>query len=161
MADWIEPGQKAPAFSAPTDQGKVAKLKDYAGQFLVLYFYPRDDTPGCTKEACAFRDQAKEFAKLGASVLGVSTDSVASHQKFQKKFELNFPLLADEDHAIAEAYGAWREKNMYGKKSMGIQRSTYLIGPDQKVVHVWKKVQVDGHDQEVIETIQAAKKTKD
>jgi peroxiredoxin Q/BCP len=161
MADWIEPGQKAPAFSAPTDQGKVAKLKDYSGRFLVLYFYPRDDTPGCTKEACAFRDQTKELDKLGASVLGVSTDSVASHQKFQKKFDLNFPLLADEDHAIAEAYGAWREKNMYGKKSMGIQRSTYLIGPDHKVIHVWKKVQVDGHDQEVIETIQAAKQAKD
>jgi peroxiredoxin Q/BCP len=116
----------------------------------VLYFYPRDDTPGCTKEACAFRDRKKELTKLGAHVLGVSTDDVDSHVKFRDKYELNFPLLADVDHKIAEKYGAWREKNMYGKKSMGIQRSTYLIDAEGKVQKIWKKVSVDGHDEQII-----------
>ena len=117
---------------------------------MVLYFYPRDDTPGCTREACAFRDQQAELKKLGAKVLGVSTDSVESHGKFRDKYELNFPLLADPDHKVAEKYGAWREKNMYGKKSMGIQRSTFLIDADGKVAKVWKAVKVDGHDEQVM-----------
>lgn len=153
MADWIEEGKKAPAFTLMADDGKKVKLADFKGKPVVLYFYPKDDTPGCTKEACAFRDRKDELAKLGAVVLGVSCDSVESHVKFKKKYDLNFPLLADTDHAIAEKYGAWREKNMYGKKSMGVQRSTFLIDAAGKVVKVWKSVRVDGHDAAVIETI--------
>ena len=121
----------------------------------MLYFYPKDDTPGCTKEACAFRDRLAEIQKLGAVVLGVSADDVASHKKFSEKFSLNFPLLADTDHKLAEQYGAWREKNMYGKVSMGIQRSTFLIDAKGAVAKVWKKVSVDGHDQQVIDALTA------
>jgi peroxiredoxin Q/BCP len=110
-------------------------------------------TPGCTREACAFRDSKAALKKLGAAVLGVSTDDVASHEKFRDKYELNFPLLADVDHKVAEKYGAWREKNMYGKKSMGIQRSTFLIDANGKVARVWKKVNVDGHDEDVLAAI--------
>jgi peroxiredoxin Q/BCP len=150
MADWIEEGSKAPDFTLPADNGTKVKLSALAGKPIVLYFYPRDDTPGCTKEACAFRDRHQELAKLGALVFGASTDDVASHEKFRDKFKLNFPLLADVDHRVAEKYGAWREKNMYGKKSMGIQRSTFLIDRDGRVARVWKKVSVDGHDAEVI-----------
>jgi len=160
MSDWIEAGEKAPAFNLAADDGKKYKLADLKGSPVVLYFYPRDDTPGCTKEACAFRDRSKELAKHGAKVFGVSTDSVATHIKFRDKFELNFPLLADEDHAVAEKYGAWREKNMYGKKSMGIQRSTYLIDAAGKVARVWKKVQVDGHDMQVLEALAELKAAK-
>jgi peroxiredoxin Q/BCP len=116
----------------------------------VLYFYPRDDTPGCTREACAFRDQQAQLKKLGAQVLGISTDSSESHKRFRDKFQLNFPLLSDPDHTVAEKYGAWREKNMYGKKSLGIQRSTYLVDADGKVAKVWKAVKVDGHDEQVL-----------
>lgn len=149
MSDWIEPGKQAPAFTLPADDGSKVRLADLAGKAVVLYFYPKDDTPGCTREACAFRDAREDLQAEGVSVLGVSPDGVASHGKFRDKYQLNFPLLADEDHKVAEKYGAWREKNMYGKKSMGIQRSTYLIGPDGKVVRVWKKVSVDGHAEEV------------
>jgi peroxiredoxin Q/BCP len=153
MADWIEPGKKAPDFTLPSDDGGKIKLSALKGQPVVLYFYPRDDTPGCTREACAFRDQKTALAKLGAKVLGVSADTLESHEKFRAKFDLNFPLLADVDHKVAEKYGAWREKNMYGKVSMGIQRSTYLIDAEGKVARVWKKVNVDGHDEEVIAAI--------
>lgn len=156
MADWIEEGTKAPSFTLPTYEGKKIKLSDFKGKYVVLYFYPKDNTPGCTKEACAFRDADATLQKQGAVVLGVSPDSVASHEKFQTKFELTFPLLADEDHALAEKYGAWREKNMYGKKSMGVQRSTFLIDPQGKVLKVWKKVSVDGHVDAVLEALQAA-----
>ncbi len=155
MADWIEVGKKAPAFTLTADDGKKLKLSDLKGRPVVLYFYPKDDTPGCTKEACAFRDRKAEMEQLGAKVLGVSPDSVESHVKFREKYSLNFPLLADSDHAVAEKYGAWREKNMYGKKSMGIQRSTYLIDADGKVAQVWPRVQVDGHDDQVIEALKA------
>jgi peroxiredoxin Q/BCP len=154
MSDWVEEGKRAPAFTLKVDDGSTVRLSDFEGQPVVLYFYPKDDTPGCTREACAFRDQHKELKKLGAAVLGISPDSVDSHAAFRDKFRLNFPLLADADHKIAEKYGAWREKNMYGKKSMGIQRSTFLIGPDGKVAKVWKRVKVDGHDEKVIEAIQ-------
>ena len=154
MSDWIEVGTKAPAFTLKADDGSKVKLADLKGQPVVLYFYPKDDTPGCTKEACAFRDRSTELAKLGAKVFGVSPDSVESHTKFKSKYSLNFPLLADPEHEIAEKYGAWREKNMYGKKSMGIQRSTYLIDAEGKVAKVWKKVSVDGHDQQVIDALQ-------
>src|SRR6187399_3015659 len=145
MAEWIEPPAKAPAFALKATDGRTVKLADLRGQPVVLYFYPKDDTPGCTKEACAFRDRNRELQELGAVVLGVSADDVASHQKFTEKFSLNFPLLADPDHQVAEKYGAWREKNMYGKVSMGIQRSTFLIDAAGKVAKVWKRVQVDGH----------------
>ena len=129
------------------------KLSSLKGQPVVLYFYPKDDTPGCTKEACAFRDRSRELQKLGAKVIGVSADSVDSHVKFRDKFKLNFPLLADADHKVAEKYGAWREKNMYGKKFMGIQRSTFLIDAGGRIAKVWKAVQVDGHDAQVIAAI--------
>jgi len=120
-----------------------------------LYFYPKDDTPGCTREACAFRDLKQELVKLGAVILGVSPDGVESHKKFREKFNLNFPLLADVDHSVAEAYGAWREKTRFGKKSMGIQRSTFLIDANGVVRKVWKNVQVDGHDDQVLEALKA------
>lgn len=148
--DWVEVGQKAPTFTLSADDGTRVKLADLAGQPVVLYFYPQDDTPGCTREACAFRDRQTELRKLGIQVFGISPDSVASHVKFRDKFQLNFRLLADEGHAVADKYGAWREKNMYGKKSMGIQRSSFLIDAQGKVAKVWKRVQVDGHDEQVL-----------
>jgi peroxiredoxin Q/BCP len=154
MADWVETGKKAPAFTLNSDQGDKVRLSDLKGQPVVLYFYPKDDTPGCTKEACAFRDHSRQLQKLGAVVLGVSPDNVESHVKFRDKYSLNFPLLADVDHKVAEKYGAWREKNMYGKKSMGIQRSTFLIAADGKVAKVWRRVQVDGHEQQVLEALE-------
>lgn len=150
MADWVEEGAKAPAFSLQSDQGKTVKLADFKGRPLVVYFYPKDDTPGCTKEACAFRDLVAEFAKLGAAVVGISPDDVDSHGQFRDKFQLNFPLLADPEHKVADAFGAWREKNMYGKVSMGIQRSTFVIDGSGKVFKAWKRVSVDGHDQQVL-----------
>ena len=150
MSDWLEEGAKAPVFTLAADDGSKVKLSDLKGSPVVLYFYPADDTPGCTKEACAFRDRSAELKKLGAKVFGVSPDDVASHVKFRNKFNLNFPLLADPDHAVAEKFGAWREKNMYGNKKMGIVRSTFLIGPDGVVQKVWRSVKVDGHDEAVI-----------
>jgi peroxiredoxin Q/BCP len=150
MSDWLEAGDKAPAFTLPADDGSKVKLADLKGSPVVLYFYPADDTPGCTKEACAFRDRSAELKKLGAQVIGISPDDVASHVKFRNKFKLNFPLLADTDHKVAEKFGAWREKNMYGQKKMGIVRSTFLIGPDGKIAKAWKSVKVDGHDEQVI-----------
>ena len=153
MSEWIEPGKKAPAFTLSADDSSKVRLSELKGSPVVLYFYPKDDTPGCTREACAFRDRQKEIKKLGAKVFGVSPDGVESHVKFRNKYDLNFPLLADLDHKIAEKYGAWREKNMYGKKSMGIQRSTYLIDANGKVAKLWKRVKVDGHDQQVIDAI--------
>jgi thioredoxin-dependent peroxiredoxin len=150
MGEWIEAGAKAPDFSLASDDGTPVNLKDLRGQPVVVYFYPKDDTPGCTKEACAFRDQKEALTKLGAKVVGISADDVASHAKFRDKYKLNFPLLADADHQVAERYGVWREKNMYGKKSWGIQRSTFLIDAQGEVHKVWKRVQVDGHDEEVL-----------
>ena len=150
----ISAGVPAPDFTLPDQDGEARKLSDYRGRPVVLYFYPKDDTPGCTKEACAFRDRLSEIEGLGAVVLGVSADSVESHQKFTEKYTLNFPLLADTEHAVAEKYGAWREKNMYGRVSMGIQRSTYLIGADGRIARLWKKVSVDGHDADVIAALQ-------
>ena len=148
-------GDPAPAIALPDEHGTLRRLADRRGSWTVVYFYPKDDTPGCTKEACAFRDRLPELQKLGAVVLGVSADDVASHRKFSEKFSLNFPLLADTDHKMAEEYGAWREKNMYGKISMGIQRSTFLIDAQGAVVKVWKKVSVDGHDQQVIDALKS------
>ena len=150
MGDWLEVGTKAPDFTLPSDDGSSVKLSGLRGKPVLLYFYPRDDTPGCTREACAFRDRKDEISKLGAAVLGVSPDAPESHQKFRDKFSLNFPLLADTDHAVAARYGAWREKTRFGKKSMGIQRSTFLIDADGVIRNVWKSVKVDGHDEQVI-----------
>ncbi|MCU0877552.1 MAG: thioredoxin-dependent thiol peroxidase [Pirellulaceae bacterium] len=153
MSDWLEAGTKAPAFTLAADDGTKIKLSDFKGSPVVLYFYPADDTPGCTREACAFRDRSAELKKLGVKVLGVSPDDVASHAKFRDKYELNFPLLADLDHKVAEKFGAWREKNMYGKKSMGIVRSTFLIDAAGVIQRVWKSVKVDGHDAAVIDAV--------
>jgi peroxiredoxin Q/BCP len=146
----IEEGKKAPAFTLESDGGEKVKLSDLKGKNVVLYFYPKDDTPGCTKEACAFRDARAPLAKAGAVVLGVSPDAVDRHKKFKQKYELNFPLLADPDHAVAEKYGAWGEKTLYGKKSMGIIRSTFLIDKAGVVRKVWPRVKVDGHDEQVL-----------
>jgi peroxiredoxin Q/BCP len=150
MGDWVEEGQKAPNFTLQDDAGKTFELAAAKGKPVVLFFYPKDDTPGCTIEACAFRDRRGELQERGALVIGISPDGVASHAAFRDKFSLNFPLLADPEHKIAETYGAWREKNMYGKKSMGIQRSTFLIDDQGTVRKVWKKVDVQEHDAQVI-----------
>ncbi|HEX7377892.1 MAG TPA: thioredoxin-dependent thiol peroxidase [Pirellulales bacterium] len=159
MSTWITEGQPAPDFTLPAADGKKIKLKDQRGSPVVLYFYPRDDTPGCTREACAFRDRQPELRKLGAKVFGLSTDDVASHLKFRDKYELSFPLLADVDHKVAEKYGAWREKNMYGKKSWGVQRSTFLIDAAGVVRKVFKRVSVDGHDEQVLAALEEMAKS--
>ncbi|TWU47629.1 putative peroxiredoxin bcp [Rubripirellula tenax] len=153
MADWIEPGKKAPAFTLADDTGTKVKLSDLKGKPVVIYFYPRDDTPGCTKEACAFRDRYDELKTVGVHLFGISGDTAESHAKFRKKYSLPFPLLVDVGNAVSEKYGAYREKNMYGKKSMGIQRSTFLIDADGKVAKIWKRVRVDGHDQQVLDAL--------
>ncbi len=155
MSQWLEVGNKVPAFTLADDNGDKVKSSQWTGAPLVIYFYPKDDTPGCTKQACAFRDASATLKGLGANVIGISTDSASSHAKFRDKYKLNFPLLADVDHAVAELFGAYREKNMYGKKSLGIQRSTFLIDRQGMVAKVWKRVQVDGHEAEVIEALQA------
>jgi len=147
---WIEEGDAAPDFALAADDGREVRLSALRGKPVVLYFYPKDDTPGCTKEACSFRDASADLGARGAVVLGVSPDDVASHGRFRDKFHLNFPLLADAGHRVASRYGAWREKTLYGKKSMGIQRSTFLIDREGRVRKVWKKVAVDGHDQDVL-----------
>ena len=149
----IEPGKKAPAFTLKDQEGHTRKLSDYAGRPLILYFYPKDDTPGCTKEACAFRDNLPRFKTSKAAVLGVSILDEASKAKFAKKYDLNFPLLADAEHAVADKYGVWQEKSNYGKKYMGIARTTYLIGPDGKVLKRWENVKVDGHAEAVLSAL--------
>jgi peroxiredoxin Q/BCP len=154
----IAVGKKAPAFTLESSEGGKVKLADFAGKPVVIYFYPRDNTPGCTLEAQDFRVAMKQFAKLGVAVLGVSKDSIASHCKFRDKFELNFPLLSDPDGKTLEAYGAWGEKSMYGKKMMGIIRSTVLIGQDGKVAQHWPKVSVKGHVAEVLDAAKALEK---
>lgn len=142
-------GSKAPAFSLKNEKEETKTLADFAGKWLVLYFYPKDDTPGCTVEACEFTDQIPKFGKLDAVVVGVSPDSPKSHQKFIKKKDLKISLLADEDHAICEKYGVWQEKSMYGKKFMGVVRTTFLIDPDGKIAHIFEKVKAEGHAEEV------------
>lgn len=151
----IEPGHKASAFSLKDQSGKTHNLTDYAGRPLILYFYPKDDTPGCTKEACAFQDNLPHFGKSKAAVLGVSVLDEKSKAKFADKYSLTFPLLADPDHEVIEQYGAWQEKSMYGKKYMGVARITYLVGPDGKVVRRWDGVKVDGHAEEVLAAVNA------
>ena len=149
----LEIGDPAPAFSLKDALGNEVSLAGLKGKTVVLYFYPKDDTPGCTTEACAFRDDYAKFQKKGAVVLGVSPDDEKSHQKFTKKYDLLFPLLIDSDHAVAEKYGAWGEKSMYGRKYFGIVRSTFLIGPTGKIVKAWPKVKVEGHAEEVFEAL--------
>jgi peroxiredoxin Q/BCP len=155
MADWIEEGSKAPDFTLVAHDGTKVKLSSLKGAPIVLYFYPKDDTPGCTREACGFRDAKAKLAKQKAIVLGVSPDGPESHQKFRAKYKLPFTLLCDPDHKVAEKYGAWREKNMYGKKSMGIARSTFVIDAAGRVAKVFKAVKVDDHDEQVLEALEA------
>ena len=151
----IEPGKKAPAFSLKDQHGKVHKLSDYAGRPVVLYFYPKDDTPGCTKEACAFRDNLPRFKTSKAAVVGVSILDEASKARFADKYDLTFPLLADEDHAAAEKYGVWQKKSLYGRSFMGNVRTTYLIDRDGKVAKRWDNVKVDGHAEAVVDAVNA------
>ncbi len=151
----IEPGKKAPSFSLPDQAGKVHTLAGYAGQPVVIYFYPKDDTPGCTKESCAFQDNLPKFKKSKAAVLGMSVLDSKSKAKFAGKYDLTFPLLADEDHAVMEKFGVWQEKSMYGRNYMGVARTTYLIGSDGKVVKRWDGVKVDGHADDVLAAVQA------
>jgi thioredoxin-dependent peroxiredoxin len=149
----VKVGDKAPAFALKDQEGRTHEVRDYAGQPLVLYFYPKDDTPGCTKEACSFRDALPKFRKSNAAVLGISVLDIASKAKFAAKHELNFPLLADEDHAVAEKYGVWKKKSLYGKSFMGVARTTFLIGPDGRVVRRWDDVKVDGHAEDVLAAV--------
>jgi peroxiredoxin Q/BCP len=153
----LEVGDKAPDFSLPADGGGKVALKDFKGKAVVLYFYPKDDTSGCTAEACAFRDQLPEFGKATAAVIGVSRDSVASHDKFKAKFKLPFPLASDEDGKVCQAYSVWAEKSMYGRKYMGIERSTFLIDGKGVIRNIWRKVKVPGHAEEVLEAAEALK----
>jgi len=150
----LKVGQKAPDFTLSDDNGQKVKLSDYKGKKVVLYFYPKDDTPGCTTEACNFRDGFSEIQARGAVVLGVSADSIESHKKFKKKFELNFPLLADPDKKMIESYGVWKEKSMYGKKYMGIERTTFVIDSQGKISHIFPKVKVAEHFDEVVEALE-------
>ena len=146
----LKEGNVAPVFSAATNGGGRVSLADFKGKNVVLYFYPKDDTPGCTREACAFRDHFAEFQKRGAVVLGVSTDPVKSHDKFAGKFKLPFTLLADEDKKIVEAYGVWGEKSFMGRKYLGTHRVTFLIGPDGRIKKIWPKVKPEEHAAEVL-----------
>jgi len=146
----LKVGDQAPDIRVHTDTGENFRLSEMKGKRVVLYFYPRADTPGCTVEACEFRDGIKAFAKKGAAVVGVSPDKPAAQAKFKQKYDLPFTLLADEDKAAAEAYGVWKEKNMYGKKVMGIERTTFVIGPDGKIEKIYAKVKAKGHAEEVL-----------
>ncbi len=143
-------GAKAPAFSLPDQNGKTHSLADFKGKTVVLYFYPKDDTPGCTTEACTYRDEHSAFQKKGAVVLGISPDDEESHAKFAEKFSLPFSLLADHGHTIAEAYGTWVKKSMYGKEYMGVERSTFIIGPDGKLKAIYRKVKAGEHVADVL-----------
>ena len=149
----ITEGKKAPAFKLKDHAGNSYSLKDFAGKKLVLYFYPKDNTSGCTKEACSFRDNLSEIEKLGAVVVGVSGDSEASHKKFIDKFSLNFTLLSDESKEMLEKYGVWKEKSMYGKKYMGIERTTLVIDENGVVLKIFPKVKVDGHTEEILKVL--------
>ncbi|HXG79796.1 MAG TPA: thioredoxin-dependent thiol peroxidase [Methyloceanibacter sp.] len=153
----VKVGNMAPDFTLPTDGGGTVSLKGLRGKTVVLYFYPKDDTSGCTAEACAFRDALPDFSRLKAEVVGISRDSVASHDKFKQKYKLRFPLASDEDGKVCSAYGVWVEKSMYGRKYMGIERSTFLIDGKGAVRAIWRKVKVPGHAEEVLEAARALK----
>jgi len=141
----VSVGDPAPPFSLPADDGSSLSLADFAGRRLVLYFYPKDDTAGCTAQACELRDDLPAFSVLDADVVGVSPDSVASHVKFKAKYDLNFPLLSDPEHALSQAFGVWKEKSMYGRTYMGIERSTFIIDEEGRIARVWRKVKPRGH----------------
>ncbi|MBK3733014.1 thioredoxin-dependent thiol peroxidase [Azospirillum brasilense] len=151
----IEAGTPAPEFTMPTDGGGSVTLSALRGKPVILYFYPKDDTSGCTSEACGFRDQLPDFSGLDAVIIGVSKDSVASHDKFKAKYELPFTLASDKETGVAEAYGVWVEKSMYGRKYMGLERATFLIDKDGIVRNVWRKVKVTGHVAAVLKALQA------
>jgi peroxiredoxin Q/BCP len=151
----VEEGKKAPDFSAATDSGGKIKLSELRGKPVVLYFYPKDDTSGCTRQACGFRDNLAAFNRAKAHVIGISRDSVASHDKFKKKYGLTFPLVSDEDGKVCEKYGTWVEKSLYGRKYMGIERATFLIDGTGTVRRVWHKVKVPGHVEEVLDAVKA------
>lgn len=151
----LDVGDSAPDFSLPRDGGGAMTLADLKGKPTVLYFYPKDDTPGCTKEACGFRDAWQDVSDNGIQVIGVSKDSAKRHDNFKAKYDLPFPLIADEQGELCEAFGVWKEKNMYGKKSMGIERSTFLLDGDGVIRKVWRKVKVDGHVDKVLEAAKA------
>ncbi|MBX7247187.1 MAG: thioredoxin-dependent thiol peroxidase [Candidatus Sumerlaeaceae bacterium] len=150
-----EEGKKAPDFTLSASNGKPVRLSTLKGKWVVLYFYPKDDTPGCTREACSFRDNFKRLEAQNAAVYGVSPDDLKAHDKFIHKYDLPFTLLADTDHTVAELYGVWREKNMYGKKVMGIERSTFLIDPEGKIFKAWRKVKVEHHVDEILDELRA------
>ncbi len=152
----LKPGVKAPDFNLPVTGGGTLKLSSLKGETVVLYFYPKDDTSGCTKEACSFSENIAALNRIKAKVVGVSRDSIASHDKFIAKYDLKFPLVSDEDGTICEKYGVWVEKSMYGRKYMGIERTTFLIGADGKILRIWNKVKVPGHTEEVIAAIKGA-----
>ena len=149
----MERGDLAPDFTLPAADGTQVTLSDLRGKKVVLYFYPKDDTPGCTTQACDLRDAFVAITGEGAVVLGVSPDPLRSHEKFRDKFQLNFPLLSDEDHEVAEAYGVWKEKSMYGRKFWGIERSTFILDEDGKILEVWRKVSPKGHADRVQEAL--------
>ena len=155
MAKELAIGDRAPELGIPDQDGKQVTLKDLKGKQVVLYFYPKDDTPGCTQESCDFRDSLAPIKKAGAVILGVSLDSQASHQKFIKKYTLPFPLLSDADKTVAQAYGVYKEKSMYGKKYWGIERSTFVIDQDGLLKRIFRKVKVDGHVNEVLAALKA------
>ena len=154
MSTTTDPGDAAPPFALPDKDENICRLKDYEGKWVVLYFYPKDNTPGCTKQACAFRDAQDRLQEAGAEVLGVSPDSSASHGRFASKQSLNFPLLADTDQAVCRAYGVWQEKSMYGKTYLGVVRTTYLIDPAGRVARRWDKVRVARHAEAVLEALE-------
>ena len=149
----LSENQKAPEFELETDQGKKVKLSDYRGRKVILYFYPKDDTPGCTTQACDLRDHIEEIDSRGAVVLGISPDDVASHQKFKAKFGLNFTLLADVDHKVAEAYGVWKEKNLYGRKTMGAERTSFIIDEDGNIAKILPRVKPAEHVGQLLELV--------
>jgi peroxiredoxin Q/BCP len=151
----IAEGRAAPTFTLSDQDGKNIKLSELKGKTVVLYFYPKDDTSGCTKEACAFRDARSDYEAAGARVLGVSPDDVKSHRKFADKYQLPFTLLADPEHKVCEKYGVWKEKSMYGRTYMGVERTTIVIGPDGKIRKIFPKVKVDGHADQVLEAIRS------
>jgi len=153
----VDVGDKAPGFTLPTDGGGEISLSDFKGKPVVLYFYPKDDTSGCTAEACAFRDALPDFSKVKAEVIGISRDPVKKHDKFKEKYALNFPLASDEEGEVCEAYGTWVEKSMYGRKYMGIERCTFLIDGKGVTREVWRKVKVPGHAEEVLKAAKALK----
>ena len=147
-------GQKAPAFTLKTAEGETLKLSGFLGKHVVLYFYPKDDTPGCTKEACSFQDHLAVLTKAGAAVLGVSCDDLASHKRFAKKFHLTFPLLSDPDAAVCKAYGVYKQKSMYGRTYWGIERTTCIIDARGRIARIFPKVSVDGHTEEILHALQ-------